>query len=135
MKTKIPRSPFFNLRALVGVLLSAATACSILTETMLAFSRREEPTNVSHATAAELTFEARVSYQRVIEGACWRHHNWPKERLIAWRLFVSRPNAHGSVKSPFARALAISIDPAIGLRILLTSDQATPYMEIRRGLA
>jgi hypothetical protein len=71
---------FFNLRALIALLLCAATACAILTGTMLALFRPETPTNVSNTAVAGLTFKARVSYQRAIEEVYWRHRIWPKER-------------------------------------------------------
>src|SRR4029077_8790942 len=67
---------FLNLRALVGVLLAAATAWSILTGTPLAFSHPQAASNASQRT---LMFEERVAYQKAIEEVCWRHRIWPKE--------------------------------------------------------
>src|SRR4029077_7927825 len=49
----------------------------LLTGTLLAYSRPEAPTNVSHRM---LTFAERVAYQRAIEDVYWRHRIWPKER-------------------------------------------------------
>jgi hypothetical protein len=58
-------------------LLGAATACSILTGTLLAFSHPQAPSRASQRT---LTFEERVAYQRAIEEVYWRHRTWPKKR-------------------------------------------------------
>ena len=70
---------FFNLRALVGLLLCAATAYFILIpiRSGLAFPRPQAPANASQRT---LTFEERVSYQRAIEDVYWRHRIWPRSR-------------------------------------------------------
>jgi hypothetical protein len=80
MQKKSPsRSAFFNLRAVIGLLLCAATAYFVLIpiRSGLAFLRREKPANTSQRT---LSFEERVSYQRAIEDVYWRHRIWPKER-------------------------------------------------------
>src|SRR6266700_4337369 len=71
------QSGFFTPRTLIALLLCAATACSILTGTLLAFFRPDVTAKVSNRT---LTFEERVSYQRAIEEVYWRHRVWPKER-------------------------------------------------------
>ena len=42
----------------------------------LAFPHSQAPSN---AAQRSLTFEERVSYQRAIEDAYWRHRIWPKE--------------------------------------------------------
>jgi N-acetylneuraminic acid mutarotase len=68
---------FFNLRALIGVLFCAATACFILIPIRSGLAFLHAPSNVSQRT---LTFEERVSYQRAIEDVYWRHRIWPKER-------------------------------------------------------
>jgi hypothetical protein len=78
-KKSTPQSAFFNLRALVAVLVCAAAACSILAVPLLAFFRPEAPANVSHRT---LTFAERVAYQQAIEHVYWRHRIWPKERVV-----------------------------------------------------
>jgi hypothetical protein len=72
-------SAFFNLRALIGLLLCAATAYFILIpiRSGLAFLHPQAPSSASQRT---LTFEERVSYQRAIEEVYWRHRIWPKER-------------------------------------------------------
>src|SRR5450830_1939143 len=64
------QSAFFNLRALVAVLVCAAAACSILAVPLLAFFRSDGRTNVSNRT---LTLAERVAYQRAIEDVYWRH--------------------------------------------------------------
>ena len=80
MKTKFTsESAFFNPRALIVLLLCGATACSILTGTLLAFLCPETPFKISHPAVPRLTFEERVSYQRAIEEVYWRHRIWPKE--------------------------------------------------------
>ena len=78
-KKSTSRSAFFNLRALIGFLLCAATACFVLIpiRSGLAFLHPQAPSNASQRT---LTFEERVSYQRAIEEVYWRHRIWPKER-------------------------------------------------------
>src|SRR5437868_14097771 len=70
-------SAFFNLRALITLLLCAAAACSILAVPLLAFLRSETPAKISQGT---LTSAERVAYQRAIENVYWRHRIWPKER-------------------------------------------------------
>jgi hypothetical protein len=70
-------SAFSNPRALVAVLLCAATF-SIVTGRLLAFLHSGESINVSQRT---LTFAERVVYQRAIEDVYWRHRIWPKENL------------------------------------------------------
>ncbi len=76
-KKSISTSAFFNLRALIGLLVCAATAYFILIpiRTGLAFLHAS-----SNASQRTLTFEERVSYQRAIEDVYWRHRIWPKER-------------------------------------------------------
>src|SRR2546428_2042689 len=78
-KKSTSSSAFFNLRALIALLLCAATAYFILipTRSGLAFLHPQAPTNASQRT---LSFEERVSYQRAIEEVYWRHRIWPKER-------------------------------------------------------
>src|SRR5204863_1289562 len=68
-------SAFFSLRALILIILCTA-ACSPLAGTLLAFLHPQAPSN---AAQRSLTFEERVSYQRAIEDAYWRHRIWPKE--------------------------------------------------------
>ena len=68
---------FFDLRALITLLLCAAAACSILAVPLLAFLRSETPAKISQGT---LTSAERVAYQRAIENVYWRHRIWPKER-------------------------------------------------------
>src|SRR6266568_2355955 len=76
MKKSTSQAAFFSPRALMALLLCAAT-CLIVTGTLLAFFHPEAPAKVSNRT---LTFEERVSYQRAIEEVYWRHRVWPKER-------------------------------------------------------
>jgi N-acetylneuraminic acid mutarotase len=73
------KSGFFNLRALIGLLLCAATAFFILIpiRSGLAFVNLRAPATASQRT---LRFEERVFYQRAIEEVHWRHRIWPKER-------------------------------------------------------
>jgi N-acetylneuraminic acid mutarotase len=73
------KSGFFNLRALIGLLLCAATAFFILIpiRSGLAFVNPRAPATASQRT---LRFEERVFYQRAIEEVYWRHRIWPKER-------------------------------------------------------
>jgi N-acetylneuraminic acid mutarotase len=70
-------SAFFNLRALTGLLLCAATAYFILIpiRSGLAF-----PHAASNASQRTLTLQERVSYQRAIEDVYWRHRIWPRDR-------------------------------------------------------
>jgi N-acetylneuraminic acid mutarotase len=70
---------FLSRRALIGLLLCAATAWFILIpiRSGLASLRPQAPSNASQAT---LTFEERVSYQRAIEEVYWRHRIWPRDR-------------------------------------------------------
>jgi N-acetylneuraminic acid mutarotase len=70
------KSGFFNLRALIGLLLCAATAGLTSGGTLLALSQHEVPGSAQRT----LTLEERVSYQRAIEEVYWRHRIWPKER-------------------------------------------------------
>jgi N-acetylneuraminic acid mutarotase len=73
------RSGFFNLRVMIAVVVcAAATASSIVTGTLLAFSHPQAASNASHRT---LTFEERVAYQKAIEDVYWRHRIWPKGSL------------------------------------------------------
>ena len=78
-KKSTSSSAFFNLRALIGLLLCAATVYFILIpiRSGLAFLHPQVPSNGSQRT---LTFEERVSYQHAIEDVYWRHRIWPKER-------------------------------------------------------
>src|SRR5882762_3204733 len=78
-KKSTSRSAFFNLRALIGLVLCAATACFILIpiRSGLAFLHPPAPVNASQRT---LSFEERVSYQRAIEDVYWRHRIWPRDR-------------------------------------------------------
>src|SRR5438309_7353867 len=78
-KKSFTQSAFFNLRALTGLLLCAATACLIFipTRSGLAFLHPQASSNASQRT---LTFEERVAYQRAIEDVYWRHRIWPKDR-------------------------------------------------------
>ena len=73
------KSGFFNLRALIGLLLCAATTFFILIpiRSGLAFVNPRAPATASQRT---LRFEERVFYQRAIEEVYWRHRIWPKER-------------------------------------------------------
>jgi N-acetylneuraminic acid mutarotase len=77
-KKSTSKSAFFNLRALIGLLLCAATAYFILIpiRSGLAFLRPQASAHASHRT---LSFEERVSYQRAIEDVYWRHRIWPKQ--------------------------------------------------------
>ena len=78
MKTKsTSRFAFFSLRALPALILCAATACALVTGTLLAFFRPQTPEKFSQRT---LTFQERVAYQRAIEEVYWRHRIWPEER-------------------------------------------------------
>jgi hypothetical protein len=76
-KKHTAQSAFFNLRALVGLLVCGAAASSMLSGALLAFFHPEALANRSQRT---LTFAERVAYQRAIEGVYWRHQIWPKER-------------------------------------------------------
>jgi N-acetylneuraminic acid mutarotase len=78
-KKSTSKSAFFNLRALIGLLLCAMTGCFILVpiRSGLAFLRPQASANASQRT---LSFEERVSYQRAIEDVYWRHRIWPKDR-------------------------------------------------------
>src|SRR5438876_4516190 len=80
MKRKLStKLDFFNLRALIGLLLCAATVYFILIpiRSGLAFLNPRAPATASQRT---LRFEERVFYQRAIEEVYWRHRIWPKER-------------------------------------------------------
>ena len=76
-KKSTSRSAYFNLRALIGLLLCAATAYFILIPIRSGLAFLHAPSNASQRT---LSFEERVSYQRAIEEVYWRHRIWPKER-------------------------------------------------------
>ena len=69
-------SAFASLRVLIALLLCASAAFLMVSGTVLAVFRPKAP--VSKRT---LTFAERVSYQRAIEDAYWRHRIWPKENL------------------------------------------------------
>src|SRR5437660_440209 len=78
MKKKSPsRFGFLNSRALMVLLLCAATACFILIPIRSGLAFLHAPSNASQRT---LSFEERVSYQRAIEDVYWSHRIWPKER-------------------------------------------------------
>src|SRR5207247_6336000 len=80
MKRKLfTKLDFFNLRALIVLLLCAATVYFILIpiRSGLAFLNPRAPATASQRT---LRFEERVFYQRAIEEVYWRHRIWPKER-------------------------------------------------------
>ena len=80
MKRKLfTKLDFFNLRALIDLLLCAATVYFILIpiRSGLAFLNPRAPATASQRT---LRFEERVFYQRAIEEVYWRHRIWPKER-------------------------------------------------------
>ena len=68
----------FLFRRVLFTLLLYATACLVLTGTLLAFFRSESVTNSSHRS---LTFAERVAWQRAIENVYWRHRIWPQERV------------------------------------------------------
>jgi hypothetical protein len=76
-KKSISKSAFFNLRALIGLLLCAATAYFILIPIRSGLAFLRPPSNASQRP---LSFEERVAYQRAIEEVYWRHRIWPKER-------------------------------------------------------
>src|SRR5213592_1825990 len=76
-RKRTAQSAFFNLRALIALLVCGAAACSMLSGALLAFFGPEVPTKPSERT---LTFAERVAYQRAIEEVYWRHRIWPKER-------------------------------------------------------
>src|SRR5438876_8062571 len=79
MKRKLStKLDFFNLRALIGLLLCAATVYFILIpiRSGLGFLNPRAPATASQRT---LRFEERVFYQRAIEEIYWRHRIWPKE--------------------------------------------------------
>src|SRR5882724_1009811 len=76
-KKSTSKSAFFNLRALIGLLLCAATAYFVLVPIRSGLAFLHAPSNMPQRT---LTFEERVSYQRAIEDVYWRHRIWPKER-------------------------------------------------------
>src|SRR6266508_2527262 len=76
-KKAFTQSVFFNLRALTGLLLCAASAYFILIPIRSGLAFLHAPENASQRT---LSFEERVSYQRAIEDVYWRHRIWPKER-------------------------------------------------------
>src|SRR5882762_9602835 len=78
-KKSTSRSALFNLRALTGLLLCAATAYFVLIpiRSGLAFLHPQAPSNAFQRT---LSFEERLSYQRAIEEVYWRHRIWPKDR-------------------------------------------------------
>jgi N-acetylneuraminic acid mutarotase len=74
-------SAFASLRVLIALLLCAPAAFLMVSGTVLAVSRTQAATKVSHPASAGLTFAERVSYQRAIEEVYWRHRIWPKENL------------------------------------------------------
>ena len=75
-KKRIAQSGFFNLNALITLVICVVAACSMVSGALPAFVRPDRP--VSERT---LTFAERVAYQRAIEEVYWRHRIWPKERL------------------------------------------------------
>src|SRR5437867_10525653 len=68
------------MKTKTAFLLCAASACTMLVGTLLAFLPVEAGTKASHPAAAGLTFADRVAYQHAIEEVYWRHRIWPKER-------------------------------------------------------
>src|SRR5215469_7966479 len=78
LKRATPSCAFSGARALVILLICVATACLMVTGTLLAFLRPEVGAKVSDTT---LTFANRVACQKAIEEVYWRHRIWPKERL------------------------------------------------------
>jgi N-acetylneuraminic acid mutarotase len=76
-KKHTAQSAFFNLRALVGLLVCGAAASSMLSGALLAFFPSEV---ASKSSQRSLTFEQRVAYQLAIEDVYWCHRIWPKER-------------------------------------------------------
>ena len=76
-KKSTSRAAFYNLRALIGLLLCAATAYFILIPIRSGLALLHAPSNASQRT---LSFEERVSYQRAIEDVYWRHRIWPRNR-------------------------------------------------------
>ena len=77
-RSSLGESEFFNLRALIALLL-CASACFIAVGVAPAFLRPEAHAKVSHPAVARLTFADRVAYQKAIEEVYWRHRIWPKE--------------------------------------------------------
>jgi N-acetylneuraminic acid mutarotase len=67
---------FLTFRALIGLLLCAATAYFILIPIRSGLAFLHAPSNTSQRT---LSFEERVSYHRAIEDVYWRHRIWPRE--------------------------------------------------------
>src|SRR5437868_5554353 len=65
--------------AMSSLLLCAAAAGLTSSGTLLALSQHDAPRRARRT----LTFEERVSYQRAIEDAYWRHRIWPKENADA----------------------------------------------------
>jgi N-acetylneuraminic acid mutarotase len=76
-KKRSAQSAFLRLRVLLGLLLFAAAAGSLLSGRLLGFVHSEAPAKSFQRT---LTFLERVAYQRAIEEVYWRHRIWPKER-------------------------------------------------------
>ena len=82
-KSTTSQSGFFGSRVLLAVMLCMGIACLVAAATSPATSGklvllgREAPGNAFQRT---LTFEERVSYQRIIEDVYWRHRIWPRSR-------------------------------------------------------
>ena len=97
-KKSTSQSAFFNLRAVVAVLVCAVAACSIFAVPLLGFFQPETPSNVPDRT---LTFAERVAYQRAIEEVYWRHRIWSKENLNpkpSLDAVMSKAQYHGEQK-------------------------------------
>jgi N-acetylneuraminic acid mutarotase len=78
-KKSLTQSALFNLRALTGLLLCAASAYFILIPIRSGLALLD-PQALANASQRTLSFDERVSYQRAIEDVYWRHRIWPKER-------------------------------------------------------
>jgi hypothetical protein len=74
-KKRIAQSGFFNLNALITLVICVVAACSMVSGALPDFVRPDRP--VSERT---LTFAERVAYQRAIEKIYWRHRIWPRSR-------------------------------------------------------
>ena len=76
-KKSSSRSALSNTGGLSALVLFAVAGCLVASGTSLPFLRSEIQGSVSHRV---LAFAERVSYQRAIEEAYWRHRIWPKDR-------------------------------------------------------
>src|SRR5437764_12262774 len=77
VQARLPRGAFYPLLLLASCMIPVALAQLDATKPSVTHLRDLAWTLVSHTT---LTFAERVSYQRAIEEAYWRHRIWPKER-------------------------------------------------------